>query len=161
MIIPINIPARKHWILAVIDFRKKNTVTYDSIETDSLRPAHPEVHDHLLTWLTREHQDRSIPFDTRDWKDIRGQRTPQQDDSEGVGVDCGVFDLAFAMYLSTNRPFQFGQTDMSSFRNWIEQTMISFGIGNNTCAPTRDIDETGTYTNNMDHWTFLVKDFAN
>jgi Ulp1 family protease len=76
MIIPINTSARNHWILAVIDFRKKNTVTYDSIETDSLRPDHPEVHEYLLTWLTREHQDRSIPFDTRDWKVIRGEQTP-------------------------------------------------------------------------------------
>ena len=39
--------------------------------------------------------------------------------------------------------------------------MISFRIGNNTFAPTRDIDETGTYTSSMDRWTFLVKDFAN
>jgi hypothetical protein len=39
--------------------------------------------------------------------------------------------------------------------------MISFGIGNNIFAPTRDIDETGTYTSNMDRWTFLMKDFFN
>jgi hypothetical protein len=65
------------------------------------------------------------------------------------------------MYLSTNRPFEFNQTDIPNLRNWIAQTMISFGIGNNTFAPTRDVDETGTYTNNMDRWTFLVKDFAN
>jgi hypothetical protein len=86
---------------------------------------------------------------------------PQQDDEEDIGVDCGVFVLAFVMYLSTNRPFEFSQTDMPNLRNWIAQTMISFGIGNGTFAPTRDVDETGTYTSNMDRWTFLVKDFAN
>jgi hypothetical protein len=78
MIIPINIRTRKHWVLAVIDFNNKNTVIYDSLETDSLRPAHPEVHAHLMVWLTREHQDRRIPFDTQDWKSVRGQQTPQQ-----------------------------------------------------------------------------------
>ncbi len=66
MIIPINIPARNHWVLTVIDFKKKNTVIYDSIETDTLRPDHPEIHEHLRTWLTREHQVRTIPFEAQD-----------------------------------------------------------------------------------------------
>jgi Ulp1 family protease len=105
MIIPINIRTRNHWVLAVINLNKRNTVIYDSIETDVLRPAHPEVHVYLRTWLTREHQERKIPFDAQDWKDVRGQQTPQQGNKEGVGVDCGVFVLAFVMYLSTNRPF--------------------------------------------------------
>jgi hypothetical protein len=52
MIIPINIPARDHWVLAVIDFKRKQTAIYDSIETDIIRPAHPEIHVHLLAWLT-------------------------------------------------------------------------------------------------------------
>ena len=63
MIIPINIPARDHWVLAVIDFKKKQTVIYDSIETDDIRSVHPEIHVHLLVWLTREHQVRNISFE--------------------------------------------------------------------------------------------------
>jgi hypothetical protein len=161
MIIPINIPARDHWVLAVIDFRKKQTTIYDSIETDITRSDHPEIHVHLLAWLTREHQAWNIPFDTQDWEATQGQQTPQQGDEKDVGVDCGVFVLAFAMYLSTYRPFGFSQTDMFNLRNWIAQTMISFGIGNNTFDPTKEADDLETHSNNMDRWTLLVKDCAN
>jgi Ulp1 family protease len=74
MIIPINIRARNHWVLAVINLNKKNTVIYDSIEMDTLRPPQPEAHAHLRAWLTREHQERKIPFDAQDWKDVRGNK---------------------------------------------------------------------------------------
>ena len=160
MIIPIHVPARDHWILAVIDFKKKKTTIYDSIEKDITRPAHPEIHAHLLTWLTWEHQARDIPFDAKDWEAIRGQQTPQQGYGKDVGVDCGVFVIACAMYLSINRPFEFSQADMSSLRNWIAQTMIGFGIGNNTFDPMKDADDLETHPSIMDRWTLLVKDCA-
>ena len=48
MIIPIHVPARDHWILAVIDFEKKKTTIYDSIEKDITRSAHPEIHAYLM-----------------------------------------------------------------------------------------------------------------
>ncbi len=38
--------------------------------------------------------------------------------------------------------------------------MISFGIGNNTFDPTKEADDLATHSNNMDHWTLLVKDCA-
>jgi hypothetical protein len=59
------------------------------------------------------------------------------------------------MYLSTNRPFEFSQTDMPSLRNWIAQKMIGFGIGNNTFDPTRDADDLERHSSNMDRWTLL------
>jgi Ulp1 family protease len=127
MIIPINILTRDHWVLAVIDLIKKTTVIYDSLELNAQRPAHPEIHLHLLTWLTGEHQVREIPFNTQDWTVIRGQQTPQQGTRGHPGLDCGVFILAFAMYLSINRPLEFGQTDMTTLRNWIAQTMMELG----------------------------------
>ncbi len=161
MIIPIHVPARDHWILAVIDFKKKKTVIYDSIERDITRPDHLEIHEHLMTWLTQEHQARDIPFDAKDWEAIRGQQTPQQGYGKDVGVDCGVFVIAYAMYLSTNRPFGFSQADMPSLRNWIAQTMIGYGIGNNTFDPMKDADALETNSSSMDRWTLLVKDCAN
>jgi hypothetical protein len=48
MIIPIQVPTRDHWILSVIDFKKKKTTIYDSIEQDITRTAHPEIHEHLM-----------------------------------------------------------------------------------------------------------------
>jgi Ulp1 family protease len=48
MIIPVHVRARDHWILAVIDFKEKKTVVYDSIEGDITRPVHPEIHEHLM-----------------------------------------------------------------------------------------------------------------
>jgi hypothetical protein len=160
MIIPIQVRARDHWILAVIDFKKKKTAIYDSVDRDTTRSAHPEIHEHLMTWLTQEHHSRDIPFDITDWEAIRGQQTPQQGHGRNVGVDCGVFVIAYAMYLSTNRPFGFSQADVSSFRNWIAQTMIGYGIGNNTFDPMKDDDALATNSSNMDRWTLLVKDCA-
>ncbi len=158
MIIPIHVPARDHWILAVIDFKKKKTTIYDSIEQDITRPPHPEIHAHLMTWMTQEHQARNIPFDVNEWEAIRGQQTPQQGYGKDVGVDCGVFVIAYTMYLSTNRPFGFSQADMSSLLNWIEQTMIGYGIGNNTFDPMKDADALETNSSSMNRWTLLVKD---
>jgi len=148
MLIPIHIQVRKHFILAVVDFNKKNTVIYDSLEQDALRPGHPEVHAHLMTWLTRKHQERSMFFDAQVWKAVRGQQTPQQGTRGNTDVDCGVFVLAFAMYLSTNRPFSFNQQDMPNLRNWIAEIMLNFGIGNNTFAPTHsNMDQEGPKLN--------------
>jgi hypothetical protein len=113
-----------------------------------------------MTWLKQEHQARDIPFDVKDWEAIRGQQTPQQGYGKDVGVDCGVFVIAFAMYLSASRPFGFSQADMSSLRNWIAQTMIGFGIGNNTFDPMKDADDLEMHSSNMDRWTLLVKDCA-
>ena len=90
----------------------------------------------------------------------RDQQTPQQGTKGDTGVDCRVFVLALVMYLSTNRPFAFSQKDMPNLRNWIAQTMINFGIGNNTFAPTQSVEAMGTHTSNMDHWSFLVKGFS-
>jgi hypothetical protein len=160
MIIPIHVPTRDHWILAVIDFKNKKTMIYDSIERDSTQPAHPEIHAHLKAWMTREHQARSIPFDVKEWEARRVQQTPQQGYGKDVGVDCGVFVIAFAMYLSASRPFGLSQADMSSLRNWIAQTMIGFGIGNNTFDPMKDADDLEMHSINMDRWTLLVKDCA-
>ena len=160
-LIPINVPARDHWILAVIDFEKKKTMVYDSIERDFTQTAHLEIHAHLMAWLMQEHQTRAIPFDGKDWEAIRAQQTPQQGDGKDVGVDCGVFVIAFAMYLSTNRPLGFSQADMSNLRNWFAQTMIGFGMGNNTFEPMKEADDLDMHSSNRDRWTFLAKDCAN
>ena len=65
------------------------------------------------------------------------------------------------MYLSTNRPFGFSQADMSNLRNWIAQTMIGYGIGNNTFDAMKDAEDLETNSSSMDRWTLLVKDCAN
>jgi hypothetical protein len=59
------------------------------------------------------------------------------------------------MYLSTvtNRPFGFSQTDMPSLRNWIAQTMVGYGIGNNTFDPMKDDEALETESSRMDRWT--------
>ena len=164
ILIPIHIPARTHWALAVIDFNRNSTVVYDSFEQDvtrnTLQPAHPEIHDNLLAWLACVHQDQKSPFHPQAWKTINPfsnkQPTPQQGTRRSPGVHCGVFVLAFAMYLSTNRPLQFGQSDIPSLRNWIVATMIHYGMGNNTFAPLRDTSADG----NMARWTSLMRDYS-
>jgi Ulp1 family protease len=158
MIIPINVPTRDHWILAVIDLKKRKTTIYDSAEQDTTRPAHPEIHKHLMAWLMQEHLARNLPFNAKEWEAIRSQQTPQQGYGKDVGIDCGVFVIAYAMYLSTNRPFGFSQTDMPSLRNWIAQTMVGYGIGNNTFDPMKDDEALESESSRMDRWTLLVKD---
>jgi hypothetical protein len=47
-------------------------------------------------------------------------------------VDCGVFNLAFAMCFSLNKSVDFSQAGIPSLRNWITQTMVNHGVQNNT-----------------------------
>ena len=74
ILIPVHIPRRTHWVLAVIDLNKKCTVVYDSFEQDTTRntllPTHPEIHKNLLAWLVCVHQDQKSLFHPQDWKAI-------------------------------------------------------------------------------------------
>ena len=64
------------------------------------------------------------------------------------------------MYISTNRALDFDQTDMSRLRNWISQTMVNYGIGNNTFAPLRGEDPTLSHSRGSDKWSFLVSKYC-
>ena len=108
-----------------------------------------------MAWLTQEHLARNLPFKAKEWEAIRSRQTPQQGYGKDVGIDCGVFVIAYAMYLSISRPFGFSQTDIPSLRNWIAQTMIGFGIGNNTFDPMREAYDPETHSSTLDADWFI------
>jgi hypothetical protein len=141
MLIPINV-RNNHWYLAVIDFKHKRIVTYDSHEPAKTRntttPARPKTYSTLMTWLQQRHNDyHHSRFPTEEWQHVSSftsmGTTPQQGTPSEAGVDCGFFTLLFAMEISLGRTqFDFGQTDIPRIRNWMAHNMINLGKGNGT-----------------------------
>jgi sentrin-specific protease 1 len=120
MIIPINI-AKKHWYLAVINFREKLTEVYDSMSSER-----QEVHDHLRKWLRDEYRERhKAELDLGEWKiKLNSRRSvPQQKN----GYDCGVFMCLYAAYSSIDSPFNFTQSDILSVREYMVKIIYRAG----------------------------------
>ena len=98
-----------------------------------------------MTWLDGEHRritststTQGRPLDRSQWRAINSSdwvgKTPRQGaPGQGVGVDCGLFTLAFAMELSLgHKTLEVQQTDILAMRNWIAHTMLHFGKQNGT-----------------------------
>jgi hypothetical protein len=148
-VILIPIIHNYHWYLGTIDFTKKVTTVLDSLElsktADKKTPARPETHEDIMTWLDGEHRRITTtsttpgrPLDRLQWRVINasdwvGKIPRQGDPGQGVGVDCGLFTLAFAMELSLGRKtLEVQQTDILAIRNWITHTMLHYGKQNGT-----------------------------
>ena len=97
MLVPVNI-SKHHWYLAVIDFKNKYTVTYDSYESkatwNTTTPAMQKTHSTLMMWLQERHEDiYKTPFPVEDWKHMSSftcmGHTPQQGTPSNTGVKVG------------------------------------------------------------------------
>ena len=147
MLIPII--RNYHWYLGAIDFTNKVTAVLDSLEssttTGKKAPARPKTHEAIMTWLDGEHRritststTQGRPLDRSQWRAINASdwvgKIPRQGaPGQGVGVDCGLFTLAFAMELSLgHKTLEVQQTDILAMRNWIAHTMLHFGKQNGT-----------------------------
>ena len=142
MLIPII--RNFHWYLGDIDFTNKVTAVLDSLESRKTAgkkvPARPETHEAIMTWLDGEHRRITStsttpgrPLDCSQWRptnasDWVGKIPRQGTPGTGVGVDCGLFTLAFAMELSLgHKTLEVQQSDILAMRNWIAHTMLHYG----------------------------------
>ena len=146
-----------HWYLGVINFVEKTTVVLDLLESRDTSitkaPARQDTHDSFMIWLEGEHQrSTKRPQDSASWRAINASEwvgtTPRQGTpGHGVGVDCGLFTLAFAMELSLGHgSIETQQLDILAMRNWIGYTMLHFGKLNNTYELDQPLHEAVTLT---------------
>ncbi|XP_044299081.1 sentrin-specific protease 1 isoform X1 [Varanus komodoensis] len=108
LLVPIHLGV--HWCLAVIDFRKKTIIYYDSMggnDNDACKI--------LLQYLKQESLDKKKrEFDTNGWTLLskKSQEIPQQMN----GSDCGMFACKYADSITKDKPINFTQQHMPYFR---------------------------------------------
>ncbi|XP_045143254.1 sentrin-specific protease 1 [Echinops telfairi] len=108
LLVPIHLGV--HWCLAVVDFRKKNIIYYDS-----MGGINNEACKILLQYLKQESVDKKREvFDTNGWQlfSKKSQEIPQQMN----GSDCGMFACKYADCITKDRPINFTQQHMPYFR---------------------------------------------
>ena len=94
--------------MAIIDFRGKTVVYYDSFLGSNSRCL-----DLLFEYLHKERRDKKgEEFDSTDWKCFHEKEIPEQKNSS----DCGVFACQFAEFITRDAAISFTQEDMPHLR---------------------------------------------
>ncbi|XP_069042831.1 sentrin-specific protease 1 [Lepisosteus oculatus] len=108
LLVPIHLGV--HWCLAVVDFRKKSIVYFDS-----MGGSNDEACRLLLQYLQQESRDkRNKELNTSGWvvQSKKRNEIPQQMN----GSDCGMFTCKYADYITKDKPITFTQKHMPYFR---------------------------------------------
>ncbi|NXX23364.1 SENP2 protease, partial [Podargus strigoides] len=116
ILVPIHLGS--HWVLVVIDVRKK-TIKY----FDSLGGKGDVICATLFQYLQEESQGkRNVELDRSEWtlRSMEPHEIPQQLN----GSDCGVFMCKYAEYISIDKPLTFTQYDMPYFRRMMVWEII-------------------------------------
>lgn len=109
---PINIH-NTHWTLAVA-FVQQRVIRY----YDSMGGAGKHYTSALVNFFVDEAKSRKgIDMKESEWTAGPSERseTPQQNN----GVDCGVFTILFADYITDDLPLEFHQNQIDDFRRRI------------------------------------------
>ncbi|XP_071638127.1 sentrin-specific protease 1-like [Temnothorax longispinosus] len=115
VVVPVHLYV--HWCMAIIDFRDKTIVYYDSMGSDN-----PKCLAALKLYLQNESLDKKKQlYDMRDWEFYSAKNIPQQTN----GSDCGVFSCMFAEYICANREITFTQDDMPYLRDKMFREIIN------------------------------------
>ena len=119
-IIFIPVCLQKHWRLLTIDFLTDSISYYDTINANSTKCV--TAIKHIGDLIAKKNLKKTIK-----WK------TPKQ--AHGIkqtnDYDCGVFVCLFARYLILNRELDFGQNDISFYRNKIKNEIKNVLIDKN------------------------------
>lgn len=106
ILIPVHLGM--HWCLAVVDFKDKEIVYYDSLKGNNSGCIQA-----LKKYLQDESKDKKkTQFDYTGWKELMPKNIPEQMN----GCDCGVFMCKYAEYKSRYADFTFEQDNMPYFR---------------------------------------------
>eukprot|EP00889_Picochlorum_renovo_P003502 jgi/Picre1/30532/NNA_005895.t1 len=108
IIVPVN-QSNMHWVCAVIDLENERLEYYDSLKGED-----SECLTYLAQYLSDEFQNKRDEkrLDILEWPKVYHKNIPQQQN----GVDCGVFLVLFANYLSMAAKLNFTQGDIDDFR---------------------------------------------
>jgi sentrin-specific protease 1 len=120
IIIPVHLGM--HWCCAVIDFKQKKFIYYDSLHGNN-----PKCLRLLRQYVEDESMDKKgVPYDTSDWLDstpkvhLINQDIPAQEN----GYDCGVFTCMFMDFTAREEPFAFRQKHMPYLRKRMASEII-------------------------------------
>uniref|UniRef100_A0A8C5DDF8 Sentrin-specific protease 1-like n=1 Tax=Gouania willdenowi TaxID=441366 RepID=A0A8C5DDF8_GOUWI len=108
LLVPVHLGV--HWCLAVVDFRIKTIMYFDSMGSNDSETCHI-----LLDYLQQESKDKKNKvLDTSGWTLHSKARNeiPQQMN----GSDCGMFTCKYADYITKDKPISFTQKHMPYFR---------------------------------------------
>jgi len=115
ILVPVHL--EMHWCLAVIDFKNKEIVYYDSLKGNN-----PSCIQGLKKYLADESMDKKKkPFDFEGWNELMPKDIPEQMN----GCDCGVFMSKYAEYKSRYAKFTFTQENMPYFRKRMIYEILS------------------------------------
>jgi len=119
IVFPINIK-NAHWTMAVIYIQRKEIHYYDSMSGSGKKWL-----DGLLNWLVDETKGKKgqgqNKLDTREWRLVDCEPTvPQQNN----GLDCGVFAMMCADFISDDLPLDYTQENIPFFRRKIAADII-------------------------------------
>ncbi|XP_067315272.1 sentrin-specific protease 2 isoform X2 [Pseudorasbora parva] len=108
ILVPLHLGV--HWSLAVVDFKSKSVLSYDS-----MGQRHDDICNMILLYLKEEFKvKKGKDLDMSKWtlSSLRPSEIPQQKN----GSDCGVFVCKYADYISRGRNLTFRQNHMPYFR---------------------------------------------
>lgn len=115
-IVVVPIHKKKHWSLAVIDFRSKSIKYYDS-----LGGANKRCLKILKDYLQYEHLDKKgTDYEMTEWTLEIVKDIPKQDNTN----DCGVFTCTFAEFICRDAPINFTQKDIPALRQKMEEEIL-------------------------------------
>ena len=107
ILVPIHLET--HWCMAVIDFRRKEIVYFDSLKRNN-----SQCIIELKKYLNEESKSKgNVKYDFNIWAESAPKGIPGQMND----CDCGVFACKYADYYSRDAPFVFTQADIPNFRN--------------------------------------------
>lgn len=117
--IPHNVNG-SHWILFVINLPDNQISVLDSYHRGA---DYKHIAKALLVWLQEDVRNKyrsNQSFSTNEWKIELCTCIPKQLN----GVDCGVFVLMYADFLSDDLPLQFNEGHMPYFRRKILDNLL-------------------------------------
>jgi hypothetical protein len=111
---------------------------------DSLNNYEKEYIEKLLQYIKLESLKNKVEFNLKDWK-FGKVSVPTQEN----GIDCGVFMLMFADFLTDDLPLQFDQRNVELFRKKICAALIRGSINYPLPANWCNRDSTTEYSTNL------------
>ena len=100
-----------HWVLSVINFRRKRFEVWDSCSTSEHDPKTVAQFEGMKAFLAGELKQYNVHDDIKNWTCVV-EDAPVQENA----YDCGVFTCMCAEYISLNVRPLFTQRNMSYFR---------------------------------------------
>ena len=140
---PVNVDnANSHWTLVMADMDEKKLCYYDSMsKVNSVVHMQDKVlrkdgHDYeaarkylsgALSIIVEEGKLRDVAVNSLEWTQVV-VATPQQgtktNGNAKSGVNCGVFLIWFADFLTDDLPFSFLNSDMPMFRRKVAAAIL-------------------------------------